>query len=114
MFVLLGLLLALFLLIVVLEEEKGEHAEDAADADTDGFTLHGRTWKRRKTYSREMGLKVYNVLFKFMLFLSGLFRLSNKSSFSYIYQQIRTFHPHFIFLSPFLTETEQTKATRRD
>ena len=108
MFVLLGLLLALFLLIVVLEEEKGKHAEDAADADTDGFTLHGRT------YSREMGLKVYNVLFKFMLFLSGLFRLSNKSSFSYIYQQIRTFHPHFIFLSPFLTETEQTKATRRD
>lgn len=114
LFVHLGLRLALFLLIVVFEEEEGEHAEDAADADTDGFTLQGGTRKRRKIYSREMGLKLYNVLFKFVLFHSGLFRVSIKSSFSYIYQQIRTFHPHFIFLSPFLTETEQTRATRRD
>lgn len=35
--ILLGLLV--FLLLVVLEEEEREHAQDAADADADGFTL---------------------------------------------------------------------------
>lgn len=33
-------LLLLLLLIIVLEEKKGKHAEDTADADTNGFALH--------------------------------------------------------------------------
>lgn len=37
---LLRLLLPVFLLVVVFEEQKGKHAEDAADPDADRFTLH--------------------------------------------------------------------------